>query len=168
MDGDCLGVYRNQSAKILVILLLYWNPITLSLNSFERWYHYFLNPSTFGWVISLFVIFLKYLQSGLRNTENLLWLWFEPQRTLDCWSNALPKLIWSRFPDSLWSFRLFSRFSVVNQLSSWFLPFPQRSAISPFHMSTYSIVKSENMKQCIHCVLIMIIIRFSATCLASI
>jgi hypothetical protein len=54
----------------LVILRLYWNPITLVfiwkvLRQAFRWYHYFLNLSTFGWVISLFKIFSKYLQSLL-------------------------------------------------------------------------------------------------------
>jgi hypothetical protein len=50
--------------KILTILRLYWNPITLVLiwkvlRQAFRWYHYFKNPSTFGWVISLFDIFSK-------------------------------------------------------------------------------------------------------------
>jgi hypothetical protein len=42
--------------KILVILWLDWNPITLVLiwkvlRQAFRWYHYFWDPSTFGWVI---------------------------------------------------------------------------------------------------------------------
>jgi hypothetical protein len=56
--------------KILVILQLYWNPITLVLNwkvlrQAFRWYHDCLNPSTFGRVtsISLFEIFSKCLHT---------------------------------------------------------------------------------------------------------
>jgi hypothetical protein len=89
LNGKCLNPLRtevyfchqNQNAKILVILRLYWNigthlkgietsfqvvPLFLLiwkvLRQAFRWYHYFWNPSTFGWVISLFEIFSKYLQ----------------------------------------------------------------------------------------------------------
>jgi hypothetical protein len=61
-------VTKIRMQKILVILRFYWNLITLVLiwkvlRRAFRWCHYFLNPSTFGWVISLFEIFSKYLQS---------------------------------------------------------------------------------------------------------
>jgi hypothetical protein len=61
-------VTKIRMQKILVILQLYLNPITLVLiwkvlRQAIRWYHYFWNPSTFGRVISLFEICTKYLQS---------------------------------------------------------------------------------------------------------
>jgi hypothetical protein len=61
-------VTNIKMTKILVILRLYWNPMTLVLiwkvlRQAFRWYHYFWYPSTFGWVLSLFEIFSKYLQS---------------------------------------------------------------------------------------------------------
>jgi hypothetical protein len=53
------SVIKIGMQKILVILRLYWNPITLVLiwkvlRQAFRSYHYFWNPSTFGGVISLF------------------------------------------------------------------------------------------------------------------
>jgi hypothetical protein len=59
--------HQNQNADIIGYLRLYWNPITLALiwkvlRQAFRWYYYFWNPSTFGWVRSLFAIFSKYLQ----------------------------------------------------------------------------------------------------------
>jgi hypothetical protein len=61
-------VTKIRMQKILVICLLYWNPITLVfiwkvLRQAFGWYHYFSDPSTFGWVMSRFEIFSKYLQS---------------------------------------------------------------------------------------------------------
>jgi hypothetical protein len=52
--------------KQLLVILDYWYPILLVhvpfwkvhvLRQAFRWYHYFWNPSTFGWIISLFWIF---------------------------------------------------------------------------------------------------------------
>jgi hypothetical protein len=59
---------KSECKNILVIVRLYWNPITMVLiwkvlRQAFRWYHYIWNPSIFGWVISLFEIFTKYRQS---------------------------------------------------------------------------------------------------------
>jgi hypothetical protein len=68
--------------KIRMLIILIINPITLVLiwkvlRLAFGWYHYFWNPSTFGWVISLFWIFSKCLQS-------LKCLWFG----LICWEHS--------------------------------------------------------------------------------
>jgi hypothetical protein len=53
-------VTKIRMQKILVILRLYWNPITLVLiwkvvRQAFRWYHYFWNPSTLWWQLYNFL-----------------------------------------------------------------------------------------------------------------
>jgi hypothetical protein len=61
-------VTKIRMQKILAILRLCWNPITLVLiwkvlRKGFSWYHCFRNPSTFGWVISQHII-TQYIPSA--------------------------------------------------------------------------------------------------------